>query len=107
MAIDINNFPASSAQVSELGTQRGGNPKQFEKAPDKSSGPTQVADQVSLTPTAQQLRHLEQQIANQPVVDTQKVSAVKEALANDSFEIYPMRIAEKLMGLERALGDMR
>jgi len=106
MAIDINNVPPSSTQVSELGTQRGGNPTHTEKAPEKSSAPTQAADQVGLTQAAQQLRHLEKQIADQPVVDTQKVNAVKEALANGSFEINPARIAEKMMGLERALGDM-
>ena len=106
MAIDINNVPPSSTQVSEVGTQRGGNPTHTEKAPEKPSAPSQAADQVSLTPAAQQLRHLEKQIADQPVVDTQKVSAVKEALANGSFEINPARIAEKMMSLERALGDM-
>ena len=106
MAIDINNVPPSSTQVSELGTQRGGNPTHTEKAPEKPSTPSQAADQVSLTPTAQQLRHLEKQIADQPVVDAQKVSAVKEALANGSFEVDPTRIAGKMMSLERALGDM-
>jgi negative regulator of flagellin synthesis FlgM len=106
MAIDINNVPPSSTQVSELSSQRGGNPTQTEKAPEKHSAPPQAADQVSLTPAAQQLRHLEKQIADQPVVDTQKVNAVKEALANGSYEINPSRVAEKMMSLERALGDM-
>ena len=106
MAIDINNVPPSLSQVSELGSHRGGSPAHTEKAPEKSSAPSQAADQVSLTPAAQQLRQLEQQIAEQPVVDTQKVNAVKESLANGSFEIDPNRIAGKMMSLERALGDM-
>jgi len=107
MAIEINNVPTNSTQVTELGGQsRASTQAPAEKAVEKSSGQTGSADQVSLTPTAQQLRGLEQQIADQPVVDTQKVNAVKDALANGSFEINPDRIAAKMMDLEKALGDM-
>lgn len=107
MAIEINTVSSTSAQVAELsGQQRAGTQAPAEKTPEKSAGQPGVADQISLTPTAQQLRGLEQQIADQPVVDTQKVDAVKEALANGSFEINPDRIASKLMSLEKALGDM-
>lgn len=106
MAIDINNIPPSSTHVAELGTQRGGTQTPTEQTAEQNSAPTRAADQVSLTPTAQQLRSLEQTVAAQPVVDTQKVNAVKEALANGSFEINPDRIAGKMMSLERALGDM-
>lgn len=107
MAIDINNIPPSSAQVSEVGSHRGGaTPTPTEKVAEKNSAPAPAADQVSLTPEAQQLRALEQQIAEQPVVDTQKVNAVKESLANGSYEIDSNRVAGKMMSLERALGDM-
>lgn len=107
MAIDINNVPPASAQVTELGSHRGGTtPTPTEKAAEKNSAPAPAVDQVSLTPEAQQLRTLEQQVAAQPVVDTQKVTAVKDALANGGYEINPERIAGKMMSLERALGDM-
>ncbi|MBI5042215.1 MAG: flagellar biosynthesis anti-sigma factor FlgM [Gammaproteobacteria bacterium] len=108
MAIEINNVPPSSAQVSELGSHRAGGstPTPTEKVAEKNSAPSPAADQVSLTPAAQQLRSLEQQIAEQPVVDTQKVNAVKELQASGRFEIDPNRIADKMMSLERALGDM-
>ncbi len=107
MTIDINNIPPASTQVTDVGSHRGGSPAQTEKAPDKPNTPAQSStDQVSLTPAAQQLRQLEAQIADQPVVNSQKVAAVKEALANGSFEIDPNRIAGKMMSLERALGDM-
>jgi negative regulator of flagellin synthesis FlgM len=107
MAIEINNVPPSSAQVSEVGSHRGGTtPTPTEKVAEKNSTPVPAGDQVSLTPEAQQLRNLEQQVAAQPVVDTQKVEAVKQSLANGSFEINPDRIAGKMMSLERALGGM-
>lgn len=107
MASEINTVSSTSAQVTELGTQsRAATQATPEKVADKSGGQPTVSDQVSLTPTAQQLRGLEQQIADQPVVDTQKVNAVKEALASGSFEINPERIAAKMMSLEKALGDL-
>jgi negative regulator of flagellin synthesis FlgM len=107
MAIDINTNAPSSAQVSELGSHRGGTtPAPTEKVAEKNSAPAPAPDQVSLTPEAQQLRNLEQQIAAHPVVDTHKVNAVKEALANGSYEINSDRIAGKMMSLERALVNM-
>ncbi len=107
MAIEINNVPPAPVQTSEVGSHRGGTtPTPTEKVAEKNSTPSPAADQVSLTPAAQQLRSLEQQIAEQPVVDTQKVNAVKESQANGRFEIDPNRIADKMLTLERALGDM-
>ena len=107
MTIEINNLSSSSAQVTELGghARSSGQPA-TDKTAEKPAGQSAAGDQVSLTPAAQQLRGLEQQIAEQPVVDSQKVNAVKDALANGSFEINPERIAAKMMSLEKALGDM-
>lgn len=108
MTIEINNVSNSSSQVTELGAQQRGtaHAPTDKAAADKTSGQGPGADQVSLTPTAQQLRNIEQQIADQPVVDTQKVNAVKDALATGSFEINSDRIAGKMMSLEKALGDL-
>jgi negative regulator of flagellin synthesis FlgM len=107
MAIEINNLTTTPSQVTEAGGQPRTTPQPAaDKATDRSATQNQSTDQVSLTPTAQQLRGLEQQIADQPVVDTQKVNAVKEALASGSFEIDPSRVAGKMMSLEKALGDM-
>lgn len=107
MAIEINNVSTTPSQLTEAGAQARPAPQPAaDKTADRPATPTPNADQVSLTPTAQQLRGLEQRIAEQPVVDTQKVNSVKEALASGSFEIDPNRIAGKMMSLEKALGDM-
>ena len=65
------------------------------------------ADKVSLTGQAQQLRELETQLASQPVVDTQRVEAVRSAVEDGSFTVDPQRIADKLISLEQALTDAR
>lgn len=106
MAIEINNVTTTPSQLTEAGAQARPAPQHAaDKAAERPASPA-PADQVSLTPTAQQLRGLEQQIADQPVVDTQKVNTVKEALASGSFEIDPTRVAGKMMSLEKALGDL-
>jgi len=65
------------------------------------------ADTVSLTGQAQQLQELETQLASQPVVDSQRVDAVRSAVEDGSFAVDPNRIADKLISLEQALTDAR
>ena len=108
MSIEINNVPPSNAQVTDISgqTRAAPQPAADKTAEKPASEQTARSDQVSLTPTAQQLRGLEEQIANQPVVDPQRVNAAKEALANGSYEINSDRIAGKMMDLEKIIGDL-
>lgn len=107
MAIEINNIPPASAQVSEVGGHnRNRAQDQSETAQAVGTTAATRGDQVSLTPTAQQLRSLEQQIAAQPVVDSTKVNATREALTQGRLEVNAERIAGKMMSLEKALGDL-
>lgn len=107
MAIEINNVPSATNAVTDIGGQhRNTAQPQADNQTNQPSSQTKTTDQVSLTPTAQQLRGLEQQIANQPVVNADRVNAVKEALSNGSFEIRPEQVAGKMMSLEKALGDL-
>ncbi len=67
----------------------------------------QAGDQIRLTGDAQRLKSLEQTLVSRPVVDSQRVSAVRDAIANGTFTVEPGRIAEKLLGLEQALSGTR
>ncbi len=67
------------------------------KEKQSSSGSTQ---ELSLTDTAAKLRQLEAQIANQPVVDTQRVESVKKAIMDGSFKVDSHRIADKMAEFE-------
>ena len=66
-----------------------------------------TSDRVSLTGEARQLQDLAAQLASEPVVDSQRVEAVRSAVENGSFTVNPDRIAEKMMSLEQALTDAR
>lgn len=66
-----------------------------------------ASDRVSLTGEAQKLKELETELASQPVVDSQRVNAVRAAVEDGSFAVNPERIAEKMISLEQALTDAR
>ena len=62
-----------------------------------------TGDQVSLTPTALRLHGAEQRLANQPVVDEARVEAIRQAIAEGSYQVNAERVAEKLLDLERTM----
>jgi negative regulator of flagellin synthesis FlgM len=47
---------------------------------------------------------LEEVVQSTPVVDSERVAALKEALASGTYEIDDQRIADRLLKLERELG---
>ncbi len=62
------------------------------------------SDQLQLSNQAAQLQALEAEIANLPVVDTQRVQEVQHTIATGSFEIMPARVADKMLSFEAGLG---
>jgi negative regulator of flagellin synthesis FlgM len=70
---------------------------------ERNSPSASSADRVSLTGGARQLRELESGLASQPVVNSQRVEAVRSAMESGTFKVNPERIAEKLISLEQAL----
>ena len=103
MEIENKNLGAVSTQQS--GASQTPRPADERSGEDSRLDAPPPADQVSLTPQAQQLRQLETAIAEQPVVDQSRVEAVRQALNEGRFEVDAERIAERLVNLERALND--
>ncbi len=73
----------------------------------ESGTATGSPDRISLTGEARQLREIETRLASEPVVDSQRVEAVRSAIDAGTFTVNPERIAEKMMSLEQALTDAR
>ncbi len=63
------------------------------------------ASEVTLTNTAEKLQALEAQIQQQPVVDSQRVQAVKQSIFDGTFNMDNQRTAEKLLDFENLLGN--
>ncbi len=104
MTIEISGSNQAAQALANTVTGNGNTPARNE--PNNvatGTGHSTSRDTVSLTGTAQHLRSLEHSLASQPVVDTQRVEATRQAIDNGTYQIDPSRIASKMISLERAL----
>jgi negative regulator of flagellin synthesis FlgM len=69
----------------------------------REESPSSTADTVSFTDAARRLRELEKSVAGLPVVDAQRVDAVKKSLEDGAYQVRPERVADKLVSFEGAL----
>jgi negative regulator of flagellin synthesis FlgM len=105
MSIEINGSsnrpPVSTGEAKQSGAagQDGSTASRGSSATGRSG-----ADTFSMTNKAAQLQHLETQIANLPVVNTQRVTEVQHALATNTMEINPAQVADKMLTFEAGLG---
>lgn len=72
-------------------------------ADQQETGRPSTVDTVSLTDTSAQLRSLENTLAELPVVDTQRVESIKQAIADGSYQVNTQNVADKLIDLEQGL----
>ena len=92
----------------------GGNPVRNEgsKSPQARTGAGPAADAkpaaspsgdaVNLGDGAERLRSLEAAVASAPEVDVERITALKQAIADGSYQIDTGKLAEKLIQLERS-----
>ena len=73
--------------------------------PSGTPNKTAPTDTVELTDTAAKLRALEARLAELPVVDEDRVAALRTAIAEGRYDVDPGDIAAKLVELESALAD--
>jgi len=66
-------------------------------AADKPSS----ADTVSITQSGLLMSKLEELVHSTPVVDTERVAALKDAIAAGTYEIDDQRVADRMLRFER------
>ncbi|MBT5229283.1 MAG: flagellar biosynthesis anti-sigma factor FlgM [Methylococcales bacterium] len=105
MAIDFNSI-GGRAPVSQPDNPNVSGDKTLREptSAQQSTGGTSTTDTVSITDNANQLQALENNVAQLPVVDTQRVEAAKAAIANGNYEANPTSIADKILSFEAQLG---
>ena len=102
MSIEINGSQGRTpAEVGDTRKAAEGTAK--DPAPSSVTKSGSSDDKLSLTSAAIQLRALEDQIAELPVVDTKRVQEVQRSLATGSFQIDPARVADKMLQFEAGL----
>jgi negative regulator of flagellin synthesis FlgM len=86
----------SKSQASSKAGGAGGNASTAKSASSQ--------DEVALSGQYAQLHALEAEIANLPVVDTQRVQEVQHSISTGNYEIQPAEVADKLLTFEAGLG---
>jgi len=94
--------PPEAAEAGRSKATAANNSRSQSGATGKSGG--SGSDQVKLSSQAAQLQALEAEIANLPVVDTQRVQDVQRTIATQSYEVQPARVADKVLTFEAGLG---
>lgn len=104
MTDKISGFSAAEPVASVKGSNNHGAvaQKQNEAAGTKPVA-SQSGDQVTLTTSARSLQRLEKAIAKAPVVNAEKVAAVKQSLSSGTYQVDAHRIADKLLKFESGL----
>ena len=62
-----------------------------------AAAPVMTATQVTVTDTVAMLRQIEEQISQVPMMDNERVAALREAIRNGTFKIDARKTAEKLL----------
>jgi len=72
------------------------------KADNVQAGTTPT-DKVSLTETATQLQSLQQTLADAPVVNNERVEALRAAVADGSYQVDAAELAQNMINFESQL----
>jgi negative regulator of flagellin synthesis FlgM len=96
----VTGFQGTPAQRSDSASSK---VTRSQEAVGQSGAGVAAGDKVSFTETSVRLRALEGTLANMPVVDEARVEAIKQAIADGSYQIDANRIADKLIQFERGM----
>jgi len=94
MKIDKTTPPLPASQIGEIA------PRSPNAKPANGSAPNSSAlssDNVHLGSASAQLRGLESSIANSPVVNAEKVKAIKQAISEGRFQVNDSLVADRLI----------
>jgi negative regulator of flagellin synthesis FlgM len=97
----------STAEPLAKPTGSGSNSVVADKSPGDGSAAAastaQTADHVTLTDSARSMQKIEEAVAKTPVVNAEKVAAVRQAIGSGTYKIDAGRIAGKMLKYESGL----
>ncbi len=106
MVIDFNrpnsSLNAPSGRSSVQGNERTtGTPAEpAGNTPKTGNASASTGDTVQLSPEAQRLQQATDKLNEQPAVDQKRVSKLKQAIADGSYQVDSKRVAAKLLAFE-------
>lgn len=107
MAIDFNrpnaatNPPTGGRSNGIQNTERPAAQQNAVADPGKAAGSTVASgENVQLSPEAQRLQQATEKLNQQPAVDQERVSRIRQAIADGSYQVDSQRVASKLLSFE-------
>ena len=98
--VNSSQVTGSSAKAAP---QPSSNNDKTSSAQNAGSAPVAKSDQVELTGSVKKLDEVISSLANEPVVDRQKVEAIKQALAEGRYQVDSANVAQKLIEIDELL----
>lgn len=95
---NITGLSGPSQRNSDVGVSRGSRSADT----GKTEAPA-TADTVSLSEDSIRLRALTEQLADTPVVDSERVEQLRQAIADGSYQPDSERIADRMLSMEAQL----
>jgi negative regulator of flagellin synthesis FlgM len=100
----ISGFSAAEPVAPLKGSNGGG--VVAEKSQGDASSPAPAAqsgDHVTLTESARSMQKIEEAVAKTPVVNSDKVAAIKQSISAGTYQINAASVADKMLKFERGL----
>jgi len=101
---EINNLK-TAGQPGLNSTRNVSNARENRDGDKAAAVPTSTVptDKVSLTDTATQLQSLQQTVADAPVVNNDRVEALRAAIADGSYQVDATELAQNMINFESQL----
>lgn len=106
MSSNIKGVGETLAQVSDIASKARKADGVGSSQPSSGVETIRPSDEVSFSEGASKLRELEGSLRSVPVVDTERVDAVKKAVDEGTYEVNHARIADKMMKFEGLLDEV-
>ncbi|WP_322978297.1 flagellar biosynthesis anti-sigma factor FlgM [Pseudomonas sp. C11] len=110
MVIDFNrlNNVATPTSTSRTGSTQTGNRNEVAQGSQASIAAKNESQQssvkngesVELSSEAQQLQKVSEKLNDQPIVNSERVAQLKQAIADGSYQVDSKRVAQKLLDFE-------
>ncbi|UTF60822.1 flagellar biosynthesis anti-sigma factor FlgM [Gilvimarinus sp. DA14] len=104
MAIDTSNTVKPGSTLTQRGSGTSNTANRSDAGNRATQSPERSSESVVLSSEAQSLNKLEAAIGSASEVNSDKVSAVKQAIAEGRFEINAERLAEAMLAQDDLLG---
>lgn len=101
MPININDYVLLNTTQAKNDSQHSVNEVETKEKNNLQS------DSVKLTNIATNLQALEQEILDSPVTDKQHIDRIQNDINNNRFKFNDQQVAEKILGLELSLNNIR